>query len=83
MDFGVENPAGSESQDAVPGAVVLLWDIIACPNPVLLATATPGELPLRKSPWREGMLHRPYRPGTRRLLMGILLKKKGRFSSSL
>lgn len=45
MDFGVENPVGSESQDAVPGAAVLLWDVIACPDPVLLGTATPGEPP--------------------------------------
>lgn len=54
MDFGVENPAGSESQDAVPGAVVLLWDIIVCPDPVLLGTATPGELPLVKAPGERG-----------------------------
>lgn len=41
----MENPVGSESQGAVPDAVVLLRDAIACPDPVLLGMATPGELP--------------------------------------
>lgn len=44
MDFRVENPGGSESQDAAPGAGVL-WDVIVCPSPILLGMATPSELP--------------------------------------